>query len=133
MMKDKMVRIRFRRDYAGQACWVFFGRVVRFSEHWLAVKGKGVLVFKRQAIAKTETIVKDLRIEKAQPVSGEVIPVEIDEECRTLLFPRDTVANIRILPDDFDVNSLKVVVCGRRIDVVVEGAPNTSIDEIAEG
>ena len=31
------------------------------------------------------------------------------------------------------LNSFQVIVCGRRIDVVVEGGPNTSIDEIAEG
>lgn len=55
-------------------------------------------------------------------------PALIDEEVRTLVFPRESIFSIRILPDDFDLENIQIVVHNRRLDLVVDGGPDFSID-----
>jgi hypothetical protein len=61
---------------------------------------------------------------------GKLTPVEIDEQIRTLLIPRDNIAHIRILPDDFDIENIEIEERGIRYFIRVKGGPHTSIGEI---
>jgi len=106
MLEGKMVKIRFRRYFADQKQWIFVGKVVEFTENWVTVNGKGIVVFK-----------------------GRKEPVDIDQEPRMLMIPRENIAHIRLLPPDFDLTNIRVDIRNMRMYVKVPGAPDTSIGE----
>ncbi len=103
----KIVKIRFKKYFEEQRLWVFVGKVIDFSENWLMVEGKGLIVSK-----------------------GKITPVDIDEDIRTLIIPKDNIAHIRILPDDFDISNIEVEERGIRYFIRGKGGPHTSIGEI---
>ena len=77
------------------------------TENWIMLEGKGILVIK-----------------------GAVHPADIDANQRVLLIPRDNIAHIRVLPDNFDIENIKIETRGIRIFAVVKDGPDTSINEI---
>lgn len=107
MIEGKIVKIRFKKYFQEQKLWVFIGKVLKFTENWIMVEGKGIVV-----------------------VKGQVKPVDVDEEKRVILVPRENIAHIRILPDNFDVDSIEILEKGLRLFVKVKDGPNTSISEI---
>jgi hypothetical protein len=106
MITGKMVKIRFRRHFPDQKQWVFMGKVLEFTENWVTVEGKAIVLFK-----------------------GRPEPVDIDAEPRILMVPRENIAHIRLLPDDFDITKIKTKIKGLRTYVKVPNAPDTSIGE----
>ena len=106
MITGKIVKIRFKRYFADQRLWVFVGKVLEFSEGWIKIEGKGIIMLK-----------------------GQVKPADIDKELRVILVPREHIAHIRILPDTFDITRLKVETRGLRLFIKVDGGPDTSIGE----
>ncbi|MDD3725749.1 MAG: hypothetical protein PHI44_00915 [Candidatus Ratteibacteria bacterium] len=107
MIEGKIVKVRFKKYYADQKVWVFIGNVLKFTENWIMLDGKGILIMK-----------------------GAVHPVDIDLERRNILIPRENIAHIRILPDSFDVDNIHIETRGIRIFAAVKGGPDTSISEI---
>jgi hypothetical protein len=107
MIEGKIVKVRFRKVFAEQRVWVFIGRAVKFTEHWLMLDGKGLLVSK-----------------------GNIPPVDIDKERRIILVPHYNIAHMRVLPDDFDIDSIEIHIKGVRIFAGVKSGPDTSISEI---
>ncbi len=132
MLKGKMVRVRGQREYVEQPSWVFIGKVLEFSENWLLVEGKGIFIFRRKLSSHSQTAVKGLKIVHRDTATGGLLPALVDEEKRTMAIPRDAIHNVRVLPDDFDIDNMRLEVVGQRVDVVVDGAPNTAVDEIGE-
>jgi len=106
MLKGKFVKVRFRRSFADQKLWVLIGKVLEFTENWVAVEGIGLVVFK-----------------------GRPDPVDMDEEPRTVVIPRDNIAHIRVLPDSFDLTNIRVKSKHLRIYAAVDHGPDTSISE----
>lgn len=109
MIQGKMVRVRLRRDFVEQRLWVFVGKVLEFSEHWMMVEGKGLIVLKRAQL-----------------------DVEIENEMRIVLIPRENIAIVRVLPDDFDMVNIRTVRKGHKLCLVVDGAPDATIVEVNE-
>ena len=109
MVKGKMVKIRFRRYFAEQTLWVFVGKILEFTENWLKIEGKGIAFF-----------------------SGRGEPADIDDETRELLLPRDSIAYVRLLPDDFDITDIKTIRKGVRYFIQVKNAPDTTLGEIGD-
>lgn len=107
MIEGKVVKIRFKKYFSDQRLWVFIGKVLKFTENWIMIEGKGIIVMK-----------------------GQISPVDIDKEKRIILVPRENISHIRILPDDFDIDNIEVITEGLRIFVKVKNGPNTSISEI---
>ncbi|HOK56186.1 MAG TPA: hypothetical protein PKV21_04230 [bacterium] len=107
MIEGKIVKIRFKKYYLEQKLWVFIGRVLKFTENWIMIEGKGIVVIK-----------------------GQVSPVDIDKEKRIILIPRENISHIRILPDDFDLEKMEIIEKGLRIFVKIPNGPDTSISEI---
>ncbi|MFN4227938.1 MAG: hypothetical protein ACK4F0_07370 [Candidatus Ratteibacteria bacterium] len=107
MVEGKIVKIRFKKYYSEQRLWVFIGKVLKFTENWIMVEGKGIIVMK-----------------------GQLSPVEMDKEKRIIIVPRENISHIRILPDDFDIDNIEVITKGLRIFVKVKNGPDTSISEI---
>jgi len=106
MVAGKIVKIRFRRYFAEQRLWVFIGKVLEFTEGWVTVEGKGLVVFK-----------------------GGTEPVDVDDDTRILMVPRGNIAHLRVLPDTFDISTIRVKSRGARTYVEVDGGPDTSIGE----
>jgi len=106
MIVGKMVKVRFRRYFADQKLWVFIGKVLEFTESWVTVEGKALVIFK-----------------------GRADPVDIDNEPRVLVIPRENIAHIRVLPDNFDINDVRTEEKRFRMYVKVDGGPDTSISE----
>lgn len=133
MLQHKMVRIRFRKDSPTQPIWAFVGKVIRFSSHWLAVDGKGIMIFRRDTTPPEHRTLKVSSSIVTEPLhEGEWKAGEVDQERRIMIFPREVISNIRVLPDDFDLNDIRIVVQGKRIDLAVTGGPSTSLCEISE-
>lgn len=81
--------------------------MLEFKENWIKVEGKGIIV-----------------------VYGQVNPVDIDDEPRVMLIPRDNIALIRLLPDDFDVNKIEIERKNNRYFIKVKNAPSASLGEL---
>jgi hypothetical protein len=107
MIEGKIVKIRFKKYFAEQRLWVFIGKVIKFTENWVMVDGKGIVIMK-----------------------GKVTPVDVDKEKRIILVPRENISHIRILPDDFDIENIEIVERDMRLFVKVKNGPDTSISEI---
>ncbi|MCM8830025.1 MAG: hypothetical protein NC824_03400 [Candidatus Omnitrophica bacterium] len=107
MIEGKIVKVRFKKYFSEQKGWVFIGKVLKFTENWIMLDGKGIIVIK-----------------------GSVHPADVDAEKRVLLIPRENIAHIRILPDNFDIDNIKIETRGTRIFAAVKDGPDTSISEI---
>jgi hypothetical protein len=107
MIEGKIVKIRFKKYFAEQRLWVFIGKVIKFTENWVMVDGKGIVIMK-----------------------GKVIPFDVDKEKRVILVPRENISHIRILPDDFDIENIEIIERDMRLFVKVKNGPDTSISEI---
>jgi hypothetical protein len=107
MIEGKIVKIRFKKYFVEQRLWVFIGKVIKFTENWVMVDGKGIVIMK-----------------------GKVNPVDVDKEKRVILVPRENISHIRILPDDFDIENIEIIERDMRLFVKVKNGPDTSISEI---
>jgi len=107
MIEGKIVKIRFKKYFAEQRLWVFIGKVIKFTENWIMIDGKGIVIMK-----------------------GKVTPVDVDKEKRVILVPRENISHIRILPDDFDIENIEIIERDMRLFVKVKNGPDTSISEI---
>ena len=107
MIEGKIVKIRFKKYFSEQKLWVFIGKVLKFTEDWIMLEGKGIVVIK-----------------------GQISPVDIDTEKRIIIVPRDNISHIRILPDDFNLEEIEIIEKGLRLFVKVKNGPDTSISEI---
>jgi len=109
MIVGKMVRVRLRRDFFEQRLWVFVGKVIKFTEGWVTIEGKGLTVLKRAQLE-----------------------VDVEDEPRVVVIPRDNIAIIRVLPDDFDMMNIRTVNKGHKLCLVVDGGPDATIVEMGE-
>jgi len=109
MKAGNIVKIRTKRYFDRQPLWIIVGKVLDFSENWVKIDGKGIGFFHAKAD-----------------------PVDIDKETRVLLLPRENIAHIRILPDDYDITDIKVERVGFRYYLKIKGADDASLGEVAE-
>lgn len=130
MLKNKVVRIRFRKSNDEKPTWLFVGKVFEFSEAWIGVEGKGVLLYSRKTAFTDSSTIRGSTMIRSDLQQANSQPFEVDEQSRTVVFPRDGILSVRILPDNFDLNNIRVVFSGRRIDLVVDGAPDSALDEL---
>jgi len=103
-LEGSMVKIRYKKYFSEQKQWVLFGKVLEMSENWIMINGKGV-------IQHHET------------------GYEIDAQARVLLVPRDNIAHIRILPENFNTRKITIVTRAGRDFAKVTDGPDTSIGE----
>lgn len=60
------------------------------------------------------------------------LDVEIEDELRVVVIPRDNIAIIRVLPNNFDITNIRTVTKGHKLCLVVDGAPDATIAERGE-
>lgn len=92
-----------------------------------------MLVFKREAVQQEHRTLKGHTMMTEKLNEDSMVPAIVDNELRVLIFPRESIANIRILPKDFDLSNIKVLLSERRILIKVENAPDSYIDAVSEG
>ncbi len=110
MIKDRIVRIKLRRNYAEQRPMNYVGKVTAFGDAWVAMEATGLLLARHQ------------------PNN-----VQIDAHRGAALIPRDNIESIMLLPDDFDVKNIQITTEGQQIQIEVPGAANVYIGEMGEG
>ena len=106
MEQGDFVKVRFKRYFPEQKLWVFVGQVHQVTEHWIEVEGK--------------SIVFD---------TGKTNPIDIDEEPRTLVCPRENIAHVRILPEDYDIQKIETYRKNARWYFKVEGGADACLAE----
>lgn len=110
MIKDRMVRVKLKKCFAEQRPQSLVGKVTAFNDYWIALEAVGVMVARNQ------------------PNN-----IQIDKHRNATLVPRDNVESIVILPDTFDIKSIKITTEGQQIHMVVPGAAGVYIGEMGEG
>jgi len=110
LLKDRMIRVRLNKSYHQQRPMSYVGKCTGFNNYWVVVEGRGIMVARSQA-------------------SG----VQIDAKPSIHVLPRNNIESIRVLPDDFDVNNIKVSTEGQQIVIDVNNAQPCFIGEIGEG
>jgi len=110
MIKDKIVRVKLRKRYHEQKPMHYVGKVTGFSEEWVILHAKGLM------------------LSRSQP-NG----VQIDAKPSAMMIPRDNIDSIRLLPDTFDINAIKITTEGQQIRMVVDGAQDALLGEMGEG
>ncbi len=128
MLKNEIVRIRQKRYFAEQKMWVFIGRVISMNDVLVHIEGKGLLIYnphEKPEISRSQMSISG-------EMKGQTLPVDVDEGLRSILIPMDNIANIRILPQDFDLDTIHLFAEGRKIGLKVQGDVPTWIGEFGE-
>ena len=110
MLKDKTIRVRLNKSYHQQRPLSFVGKCVAFTNDWIAVEGRAIMVTRTSK-------------------SG----VQIDDKPTQNVIPRDNIEAIRLLPDDFDITNMQVSTEGQQLVILVKGQQPCFIGEIGEG
>ena len=109
MIKDRIVRVKLRRG-TQQRPLNYIGKVTAFNDLWVVMEARAVLVC------------------RSQP-NG----VQVDKRPSAIMVPRESIESIRVLPDNFKVDEIRVTTEGQQLRVMVDGAPDCYIGEMGEG
>lgn len=110
MIKDRFVRIKMVKRHPNQRPMSYVGKVTAFSENWVVVDGKGIMLNRHEQ-------------------SG----VQIDKISSAMMIPRESIESIRVLPDNFNVEKLSVNTNGQQLVLHVDGQRDAFIGELGEG
>jgi hypothetical protein len=109
MLKDQIVCIRLKRHFHEEAVWVYVGKCIQWSENWVAVDGKGIMILR-----------------------GRQRTTEIDDKVRRVVLPREVIMSVQQLPDNFDLKTISVGITGSKLTMPVEGGKDCIIAEAAD-
>lgn len=109
MLKDKFVCVRLQRHFHEEAIWVYVGKCIQWSDHWIVIDGKGIMILR-----------------------GRNRTMEVDEKLRRVVVPREAVSTIQVLPDDFNIKAISVGITGSKLTMPVEGSVDCIIAEAAD-
>jgi len=109
MLKDQIVCIRLKRHFHEEAVWVYVGKCIQWSDHWVAVDGKGIMILR-----------------------GRQRTTEIDEKIRRVVLPREAIMSVQQLPDGFNMKGISVGITGSKLTMPLEGGQECVIAEAAD-
>ena len=110
MLKDRMVRVKLKKHFHEQRPMNFVGKVTAFSDVYVVLEAKGLMLARQQP-------------------NG----VQIDKVATPQVIPRENIDSIRVLPDNFDMNTLKISTEGQQLVLVVDGKRDVYLGELGEG
>ena len=110
MIKDKIVRVKLKKNFHEHRPMSYVGKVSAFNDYWVVMEATAIL------------------IARSQPNN-----VQVDKHRSAALIPRDNIESILVLPDNFDVKNIKITTEGQQIQLVVEGGANAYIGELGDG
>ena len=110
MLKDRMVRVKLKKSFGEQRPISYVGKCTGFSDCWVVVEGKGLMLARH-------------------------VPegVQIDTAVAPVVIPRDNIESIRVLPDSFSLDNIKITTEGQQIQIQVDGKRDCFIGEMGEG
>lgn len=109
MIKDRIVRLKLKRGAQAHP-WSFVGRVTAFNDNWIIMEARGIMLSRAQQQG-----------------------ADIDAKPSAMMFPRESIESIRVLPDSFDMANIRVTTEGQKLMLVVDGAANAFLGEMSEG
>lgn len=109
MIKDRIVRLKLKKGAQAHP-WNFVGRVTAFNDNWIVMEARGIMLSRAQQQG-----------------------ADIDAKPSAMMFPRESIESIRVLPDGFDVANMKFTTEGQKLMLVVEGAADAFLGELGEG
>ena len=110
MIKDKIVRVKLKRNFHEHRPMSYVGKVTAFNDYWVVMEAVGILIARNQ------------------PNN-----VQVDKHRCAVLVPRDNIESIVLLPDNFDIKNIKISKEGQQIQILVNGAANVYVGELGEG
>jgi len=110
MIKDRFVRIKMVKRHPNQRPMSYVGKVTAFSENWVVVDGKGIMLSRHDPLG-----------------------VQIDKVSSAMMIPRESIESIRVLPDNFNMAKLNVTTNGQQLVLLVDGQRDAFIGELGEG
>jgi hypothetical protein len=110
MIKDRIVRVKLKKNFREQRPLCYVGKCTAFSDCWVVLDARGVM------------------LSRIQPNGA-----QIDEKSSPVVIPRESIDSIRVLPDNFDVANMKITTQGQQLQLVVDGARDCFLGELGEG
>lgn len=110
MLKDRMVRVKLVRRFKEQRPQSYVGKVTGFTEGWLVMEAKLVLV--------------------SRNIPG---GAQVDTHKSIVMIPRDNIESIHLLPDAFSLDKITVSTEGQQLRLDGAGGPTCYIGELGEG
>lgn len=110
MIKDRIVRIKLKKNFQQHRPLSYVGKVTAFTDGWVVVDAKAILVC------------------RSQPNGA-----QIDKATSAIMVPKENIESIRVLPDNFDLNTITITTDGQQIQMVVDRAADCYIGELGEG
>lgn len=110
MIKDRFARVKLIKRNPNQRPMSYVGKVTNFTESWVALEGRGLMVSRHES-------------------NG----VQIDKAKSVVLIPRENIESILVLPANFDIDNLSVTTNGQQLVLVVDGQRDAVLGEIGEG
>jgi len=110
MLKDRMVRVKLQKRFAEQRPISYIGKCTAFSDQWIVVDGRELMLARH---------VQD--------------GVQISKANTPVVIPRDNIESIRVLPDAFNLDTIKITTDGQQLQVLVDGKRDCFIGEMGEG
>lgn len=109
MLKDHIICVRLKRHYHEEAVWVYVGKCIQWTDHWIALDGRGIMILR-----------------------GRQRTTEIDERTRRVVLPRENIMSIQQLPESFDMKGITVGITGSKLTMPVDGGADCVIAEAAD-
>ena len=110
MLKDRMVRVKLIKHFHEQRPMNYVGKVTGFTDAYVVMEAKGIMLARQQP-------------------NG----VQIDKMATPQVIPRESIESIRVLPDNFDINNMRVSTEGQQLVLVVDGKRDAHLGELGEG
>lgn len=110
MLKDRVIRIRLKKYFHEQKPLCYVGKCTDMNDSWVVVDGRALMIARNA------------------PDN-----VQIDKKSAYIVIPRDNIESIRVLPDTFDVENMKITTEGQQLRLVVDGKRDCMIGELGEG
>lgn len=110
MLKDRLARVKLKKHYHEQRPRSYVGRVTGFSNYWVVMEGRGIMLARAQS-------------------NG----VQVDAKATHVVIPRDNIDHIQVLPDAFDMKNIQFTTEGQQVVMLVPNAQSCFLGEIGEG
>lgn len=110
MLRERIVRVKLKKSYNEQRPWSYIGKCTAFSDFWIVLEAKGLMISRQQPGA-----------------------VQVDKRPQVVVIPRDNVESVIVLPDNFDWQNLKATTDGQQIQIIVDGKRDIFVGEMGEG
>lgn len=110
MLKDRIIRVRMKKFFSEQRPISYVGKCREYMDNWVLLEGRTVMVCRHMP-------------------NG----VQIDKATSVVMIPRESIDNVRVLPEKFDITNMKVATEGQQIQLVVEGGADVMLGEMGEG